>query len=291
MDLPLNALRAFEVSARHLNFTRAAEELHLTQTAVSQHVKNLEQRLGVPLFRRLARGLALTDEGLALLPAVSDAFEHMARTLEGFRAARPREALTVGVVSSFAVGWLLPHLRDFSQRHPFVDLRLSTHNNRLDAGAEGLDYVLRFGQGDWLGTEAVPVMSAPLSPLCAPALAERLRHPRDLAREPLLRSFRAAEWAAWFQAAGVEPPLVNGMIFDNSLAMADAAAQGFGVALLPVALFVRDLRSGRLVRPFALEVHAGSYWLTRLKSRRVTPAMQAFALWLNRAAGAAGPPQ
>lgn len=133
-------------------------------------------------------------------------------------------------------------------------------------------------------------MPAPLSPLRAPAFLKRLRHPRDLKREPLLRSFRAAEWVAWFQAAGVEPPLVNGMIFDSSRAMTEAAAQGHGVALLPVGLFARELCGGRLVRPFALEVHAGSYWLTRLKSRRVAPVVQAFAFWLYRAAVAAGLP-
>lgn len=129
-------------------------------------------------------------------------------------------------------------------------------------------------------------MPAPLSPLRAPAFLKRLRHPRDLKREPLLRSFRAAEWVAWFQAAGVEPPLVNGMIFDSSPAMTEAAAQGHGVALLPVGLFARELCGGRLVRPFALEVHAGSYWLTplgRAASRRwcrPSPSGCTGRLWL-----------
>jgi LysR family transcriptional regulator of beta-lactamase len=115
MDLPLNALRAFEVSARHLNFTRAADELNLTPTAVSQHVKNLEQRLGKPLFRRVPRGLALTDEGLALLPALSESFERIGASLAGFREAGPRDVLSVGAVGTFAVGWLLPRLREFQQ--------------------------------------------------------------------------------------------------------------------------------------------------------------------------------
>lgn len=113
MDLPLNALRAFDVSARHLNFTRAAEELHLSPTAVSQHVKNLEQRLGVPLFRRVPRGLALTDEGLALLPVLAESFARIAGALDGFggrgKGTRPREVLSVGAVATFAVGWLLLH--------------------------------------------------------------------------------------------------------------------------------------------------------------------------------------
>ncbi len=281
MHLPLNALRAFEVSARHLNLTRAAEELNVTQTAVSQHIRNLEDRLGRPLFRRLPRGLALTDEGLALLPVLADAFGRIAKALEQFDDRRPREVLTVGAVGTFAVGWLLPRLRDFQQACPFVDLRLFTHNNRVDLAAEGLDYAIRFGDGAWHGTAADRLLEAPLSPLCAPAVAARLRAPADLAREPLLRSYRTDEWPAWFAAAGLACPLLRGMVFDTSLALAEAAVQGAGVALLPARLFARELQQGRLVQPFAqTEIAIGAYWLTRLHSRTPGPAMQAFRDWL-----------
>jgi LysR family transcriptional regulator of beta-lactamase len=280
MDLPLNALRAFEVSARHLNFTRAAAELHLSATAVSQHVKNLKSRLGVSLFRRVSRGLALTDEGHALLPLLADSFARIAAMLDGFKEARPREVLSVGAVGTFAVGWLLPNLREFQRAHPFIDLRLFTNNNRVDLAGEGLDFAVRFGDGNWHSTDAIPLMEAKLAPVCAPAVAERLREPRDLGREALLRSYRADEWAAWFAAAELEPPIVRGVIFDSSLAMAEAAAQGAGVALLPSAMFNRDLRSGRLVKMFDLEIDAGSYWLTRLKSRRTSAAMRAFRDWI-----------
>ncbi|EHR69048.1 transcriptional regulator [Burkholderiales bacterium JOSHI_001] len=286
MDLPLNALRAFEVSARHLNFTRAAEELNLTPTAVSRHVNGLEQRLGVALFRRLPRGLALTDEGLALVPLLADSFARMAALLAGFRTQRAREVLTVGVVGTFAVGWLIPRLRHFQAAHPRVDLRLFTHNNRVDMAGEGLDFALRFGDGAWHGTEALPLLQAPLAAACAPALAQRLAHPRDLHREALLRSYRSDEWLAWFAAAGVPAPVLRGMVFDSSLAMAEAAAQGAGVALLPLALFSRDLAAGRLLRVFDVQVDVGGYWLTRLKSRRPTAAMRAFRDWLLAQAGA-----
>jgi LysR family transcriptional regulator of beta-lactamase len=286
MDLPLNALRAFEVSARQLSFTRAADELHLTPAAVSQHVKNLEQRLGVPLFRRLPRGLALTDEALALLPTLTDAFARMADAVDALRDGRPREPLRVGVVSSFAVGWLLPRLDDFQAAHPFVDLRLSTHNNRVDLAGEGLDMAVRFGDGHWHGTEAVALMAAPLSPVCAPDRAVALRTPRDVLLQPLLRSYRPDEWPAWCAAAGLPAPRLRGMVFDTSLALAEAAAQGAGIALLPVALFARDLARGRLVRPFDLGIETGRYWLTWLASRRASPAMQAFTAWLQQAAAA-----
>jgi LysR family transcriptional regulator of beta-lactamase len=139
MDLPLNALRAFAVSARHLNFARAADELHLSPTAVSQHVKNLEARYGVRLFHRLPRGLALTDEGRAILPAVAASFERLAESLQQLKDGRPRETLTLGVVATYAVGWLLPRLAQFQSACPHVDLRLQTHNNRVDLAGEGLD--------------------------------------------------------------------------------------------------------------------------------------------------------
>jgi len=281
MDLPLNALRAFEVSARHLSFTRAAGELNLTPTAVSQHVKNLESRFRMVLFRRLPRGLALTEEGQALLPVLAESFERIGGTLATLREARPREVLALGVVATFAIGWLLPRLQGFQQAHPYIDLRLSTHNNRVDLAAEGLDAAVRFGDGHWHGTEALPLMRAPLAPVCAPALATRIRTPRDLGRETLLRSYRADEWQTWFRAAGVEPPVVRGMVFDASLALAEAAALGAGVALLPVDLFIRDLRNGRLVRLFDVQIDSGRYWLTRLGSRKRSAALQAFEAWIS----------
>ncbi|GKT14758.1 LysR family transcriptional regulator [Acidovorax sp. SUPP2522] len=285
MHLPLNALRAFEVSARHLNLTRAAQELCVTQTAVSQHIRNLEERLGKPLFRRLPRGLALTDEGLALLPVLADAFGRIAGALEQFSDTRPREVLTVGAVGTFAVGWLLPRLREFQQACPFVDLRLLTHNNRVDIAGEGLDCAIRFGDGAWHGTDADRLLEAPLSAMCAPSIAPRLRAPADLAHESLLRSYRADEWAAWFSAAGVPCPLVRGTVFDSSLALAEAAAQGAGVALLPVRLFQRELQQGRLVQPFGTHIALGAYWLTRLKSRPPSAALQAFRGWLLAGCG------
>ena len=277
MSLPLNALRAFEASARHLSFTRAASELNVTQTAVAAQVKNLEARLGTPLFRRLPRGLALTDEGEALLPMLTDAFGRIAQMLDRFQGGNYREPLTVGAVGTFAVGWLLPRLAAFERAHPFVDMRLLTHNNRVEVAAEGLDYAIRFGDGAWHGIHADPLFDAPLSPVCAPDWASRLSTPADLVRHPLLRSYRADEWGRWFAAAGVaDVPLFRGPVFDSSLALAAAAAQGAGVALLPVRLFDADIRNGRLVQPFQLGVGVGRYWLTRLQSRAASPAMLAF---------------
>ena len=284
-QLPLNALRAFEASARHLSFTRAAIELCVTQAAVSHQVKGLEVRLGAALFRRLPRGLALTDEGLALLPSVRDSFDRLGDTLARFEGGRVLEVLSVGVVGTFAVGWLLPRLPAFREAHPFVDLRLFTNNNRTDLAGEGLDCAVRFGDGAWHGTEATPLFEAPMSPLCAPVLAERLTDPTALLAETLLRSYRAADWPDWFAAAGLSPPPIRGPVFDSSWVMVEAAIQGVGVALAPPMMFERDLQQGRLVRPFATEVSAGRYWLTWLKSKTPNPALRAFESWLSAASG------
>ncbi len=280
--LPLNGLRAFEASARHLSFTRAAIELCVTQAAVSQQVKGLEKRLGVSLFQRLPRGLKITAEGEALLPTVTSSFDQMAITLDRIEAGQVRELLFLGVVGTFAVGWLLPRLREFQKRHPFIDVRVSTNNNRVDMAAEGLDFAIRFGQGSWHGTDAFRLFEAPLSPLCTPKLAETLKSPTDLADATLLRSYRSDEWATWFAAAGVTPVAqVNaGIVFDTSLGMMEAALQGLGVALAPPSMFSRHLASGTIVQPFPVTISLGSYWLTRLQSKPPTPAMQAFSDWM-----------
>ncbi|CUX41995.1 MULTISPECIES: LysR substrate-binding domain-containing protein [Rhizobium/Agrobacterium group] len=280
--LPLNGLRAFEASARHLSFTRAAIELCVTQAAVSQQVKVLEKRLGVSLFQRLPRGLKITAEGEALLPTVTSSFDQMATTLDRIEAGQVRELLFLGVVGTFAVGWLLPRLKEFQKQHPFIDVRVSTNNNRVDMAAEGLDFAIRFGQGSWHGTDAFRLFEAPLSPLCTPKLAETLKTPADLVEATLLRSYRSDEWSTWFAAAGVAPAAqVNaGIVFDTSLGMMEAALQGLGVALAPPSMFSRHLASGAIIQPFPVTISLGSYWLTRLQSKPQTSAMLAFSDWM-----------
>lgn len=284
-QLPLNALRAFEAAARHLNFTRAAEELCVSQGAVSHQVALLERRLGVTLFRRLPRGIALTDEGQALVPVVAEAFDRIGATLDRYAGGHFREVLTVGVVSTFAVGWLLDRLGDFTREYPHIDLRILTNNNRVDLAGEGLDFAIRFGDGAWHATHAELIMSAPLTPLCAPGIADRVPDPSSLCKEVLLRSYRNDEWPLWFENAGVECPPVRGPLFDSSVAMVAAAATGRGVALAPARMFEKELSSRRVVRPFPIDVDCGGYWLTRMMSRADSPAMRAFRGWLAAADG------
>ncbi len=284
-QLPLNALRAFEASARHLNFTKAAIELCVSQGAVSQQVAGLEARLGAPLFRRLPRGLMLTDEGRALLPVMGDALDRIGAILGRIEGGYAREVLNLGVVGTFAGGWLLDRLADFARACPHIDLRVMTNNNRVDLAGEGLDLAIRFGDGAWHGTHADPILRAPLAPLCTPDVAARLTDPAALARETLLRSYRADEWPRWFAAAGAACPPLRGPLFDSSILMVQAALRGLGVALAPPALFDADLRAGRLIQPFETSVDLGGYWLTRLMSRADSPALADFRHWLTTAAG------
>ena len=279
-QLPLNALRAFEAAARHQNFTRAALELCVSQAALSHQIRTLEDRLGVVLFHRLPRGVALTEEGARLYPVLNEAFDRISACVGGVTGGY-REVLSVGVVGTFATGWLLPRLPDFDVRHPDIELRLQTHNNRIDLAGEGLDLAIRFGEGDWQGQVCTPVLDAPFAPVCAPARARELHDPGDLARVPLLRSYRADEWSRWLQAAGVAEMEARGPVFDSSLTLAAAAAGGAGVALLPLRMFEQDLAEGRLVQPFAQTVELGRYWLTRLRSRVESDAARRFREWLG----------
>jgi LysR family transcriptional regulator of beta-lactamase len=262
-----------------LSFTRAAEELCVTQAAVSHQVKGLEARLGVVLFRRLARGLVLSDDGQALLPVLTDSFDRIGQAMRRFQNGALREGLTVGVVGTFAVRWLLPRLAQFREAYPLIEVRVRTHNNKVDLAGEGLDMAIRFGDGAWHGVSADEILKAPLAPLCTPALAARLDGPRALASVPLLRSYRREEWPAWFAAAGVEAPAISGPVFDSLSLMVQAAIDGAGVALAPPVMFGRELHARQLVQPFPILAEAGGYWLTALKSKPPSPAMTAFRAW------------
>lgn len=278
--ISLNTLRAFDASARHLSFTRAALELCVTQAAVSHQVKALEEHLGVALFRRTTRGLILTDEGSALAPTLDESFTRIARTLDALAAGGLREVLTIGVVGAFAIGFLMERLKAFRAAHPFIDLRLMTNNNKVDLFSESLDAAIRFGDGAWRGVESTRLMAAPMAPLTSPDIAAGLASPGGLAKATLLRSYRAQDWPAWLAAVGAPHISARGPMFDTSHLMVHAAMLGEGVALAPPAMFARELASGRLVQPFAREVDVGAYWFTRLISKPPTPALAAFEQWL-----------
>ncbi len=280
VDLPsLNALRAFEAAARHLSLTLAGRELHVTQSAVSHQVQNLEDELGVELFRRLPRSLRLTPAGEALAAAAREAFgriEQAARAVDG-RSAR----LCVSVLPSFAARWLLPRLKRFRASWPRLDLRIHASREPCDFAGDGVDVALRYGRGGWRGLRVEKLISEEIFPACSPRLARSLRSPADLRNHVLLHDeVRAAHggWTEWLRAAGApEVDARRGIVFTDAHLMLQAAADGQGVALARSALAAGDLAAGRLVRPFEQAVPARyHYFLVCPPANAARPEVRAF---------------
>lgn len=283
----LNGLRAFEAAARHLSFTRAAEELSVTQAAVSHQVKTLEEQIGLPLFRRLNRALILTDEGQTLFPAVRDALDALAEAADRLYSRNVAGPLTVSVLPSFAVKWLVPRMSQFQQLHPGIDLRITAADRLVDFVRDSVDVAVRFGAGSWPGLRADFVVDEYVMPVCAPALAARLRDPSDLARMTLLHEEMAPlprfpDWATWLAAAGARG--VNhekGPRFSHTHILLQAAIDGQGVAMAQMLFAVDDIAEGRLVTPFDLKLATGyAYYVVCLAAAADRPKIRAFRDWV-----------
>lgn len=279
-QISLNLLRAFDAAARHLSFTNAAKELCVTQAAAAHQVKALEDYLQKPLFNRAARGLTLTDAGAALAPTITKSLHEIGVALESVRGEVPKVVLHIGVVGTFAIGFLLHRLDEFHRLHPNIMAKIQVNNNVPDLLNEHLDFAIRFGTGTWLALKAEHLMAAPFSPLCCPQTARSLSKPEDLAKFALLRSHRKGEWPRWFEKFGLNNIAADGTVFDNSRAIADAAKLGLGVGLLPYGMFKNEIESGQLVRPFDYDANLGSYYLTQLVHRPTSDAMREFKNWL-----------
>lgn len=258
---PLNAVRAFEAAARHLSFTQAAAELHVTPAAISHQIKGLEAHLGVALFRREPRRLLLTDAGQRALPGLREAFDHMA---EALAAVQPREegrVLTVSVVPSLASKWLLPRLEGFRRAHPEIEMRLDASARLVDFERDtDVDLAIRHGTGDYPGLHVDALLPAARVPVCRPALlngAPPLRTPQDLRHHTLLHvpwqccSDLDPDWPEWLATAGVTGiDTRRGPRFNEHAYAIQAAIDGAGVLLASTVLVADDLAAGRLVVPF-----------------------------------------
>jgi DNA-binding transcriptional LysR family regulator len=284
---PLNALRAFEAAARHLSFTRAAEELRVTQAAVSHQVKALEQRLGIALFRRLPRSLILTDEGQALLPELRDAFDRLARAIDrvGERTARGR--LTVSLLTTFALSWLIPRLPRFNQLHPAIDVCFITSLHLTDFVREDVDVAIRYGRGPWPGLRCDKLFEDALTPLCGKRWLAKLGRPEHLARVPLLAVTGHNHWRRWLEAARLlRIEMTVRQEFDGSRIAVDAAVAGGGVAIGNPKLFRDMIAAGQLFQPFDLIVPSeDAYWLVCPESAAERPKNQIFRDWIMAEAG------
>ncbi|MEZ0470720.1 LysR substrate-binding domain-containing protein [Luteimonas salinilitoris] len=278
---PLSMVRAFEAAARLSSFTRAADELHMTQAAVSYQIKQLERRLGLTLFQRLPRQVVLTAAGQRLAPAVLDAFRTL-RTAFGQVHERAEHELAITSLPTIAATWLVPRLGAFQLAHPRLAVRLDTSVPTVDFSAGEFDVGLRSGRGDWPGLVADRLLPSLFTPLCSPQVRERLRTPADLLG--LQRMGRERWWRQWFDAAGVmDADLGARPSIDLSVEQFEitSAVAGHGVAITSPLFFRKELSSGELVQPFDLILRdERDYWLVYPAGRRHSSKIQAFRTWL-----------
>ena len=282
---PLNALRAFEAAARHLSFTRAAAELHVTQAAVSHQVKGLEEYLGLSLFKRQNRSLLLTDAGQAYFPALRDAFDTIDDATNKLKERDSGGALRVSTFTSFAAKWLVPRLGRFGAQNPDIEVRLAINDHISDMNADGIDVGIRYGTGDYRGLRVERLLTEEIFVVCSPRLLDGpipLRSPEDLAKHTLLHDDLPEDWDTWLEAAGLDvtnPAFRTGrdIAINHSEMVLQAATDGLGVALGRSVLLADDLAAGRLVKPFDLELPAQSaYYFVCQQGAIERPKVRAF---------------
>jgi LysR family glycine cleavage system transcriptional activator len=284
----LNGLRAFEVTARHLSMKRAAEELCVTRSAVSQLLKSLEGELGISLFRRDNRAIALTEAGEALLPPVRNAFRLMADAADRVRGDTHGGLLTIGVTAFFAESWLVPRLGDFHARHPDIDLRIIASTTLANLSTGEADVAIRHGLGSYRGMVSEPLMAPPVVPVASPALLARLGHPADAAallEWPKIHDADRGGWAMWFASRGVEDPgSARGPSFDDPGLLRTAVLAGQGAGLLPAPLVESHITNGALVAvgPPAL-IGEFAYYLVVPRSNAGRANVAAFRSWILQA--------
>ena len=282
----LNGLRAFEAAARHLSFTNAAAELNVTQTAISHQIKRLEEELGIRLFVRQNRALALTPEAKEYLPGIRAAFNDLRLATDRLKRRDNDHVLTVSTLASLAAKWLLPRLSAFQAEHPGIDVRLTTSMGLVDFRSGDVDAAIRYGRGQWPGVRADWLMADQLFPVCSPALLsgdKPLRCPEDLAHHVLLHSINEDDWRLWLTAAGLPTDISkqHGVTFDLILMVVQAAIDGIGVAIGRTSYVQDDIAKGRLVVPFKITLPADAgFYLVSPADRSDTPKLAAFRQWL-----------
>lgn len=288
----MNALRAFEAAARHLNFSRAADELSVTPGAVSQQIQNLEDYVGAALFKRTPKGLLLTDAAQTALPALREAFDRLAEAASLLTAAVDGRRLTLTAAPSFAAKWLVPRLGKFEQAQPQVDVWLSAGMEVVDFAAGEVDLAIRYGSGRYPGLEVIRLLSETVIPVASPELlaSNPLESPEDLARHILLHDGspdaddNCPDWAMWLAARGIKSvDGARGPRFNQSSLVIEAAANGRGVALAKQTLAQADLDAGRLVIPFEIPTAVDfAYYVVHPKAKGRLPQVKAFVAWLRK---------
>src|SRR5215469_13420892 len=283
---PLKALRSFEAAARYESLTRAAEELHVTQGAVSQQVKTLETQLGLKLFIRERQRLKITPAGRDYLVVIREALDHIGAGTEWLLQRQGENVLTVSTSLDFAAKWLVHRLARFTAAHPGIDLRVSATMHTVDFAHEDIDVSVRHSDGNWPGLEATRLCAEQIFAICSPKLLagrNRLRRPTDVLKWPVLRlEDQSKAWERWFALAGVvAPEQLPGPVLNRSSMLIDAAIDGQGIALARTTLAAWDLISGRIVKPFDLSWRpADTYWIVCPKVAASIPKIAAVRQWL-----------
>lgn len=285
----LNALRAFESAARHLSFTRAADELYVTQAAISHQVKSLEEQIGLQLFLRRNRHLILTDAGQTLLPDLMAAFDAMDTALARVKRRDQAGILTIATLDSLAATWLMPRLALFRRDNPDIDIRLATSDLIVDYNRNGIDIGIRYGGGNWPGLRAEELMGDRIFPVCSPELMVRgsgLKTPGDLRHFPLIHDDMPEDWKMWLNAAGlkdIDP--TRGTGYTHSNLVIQAAINGEGVALGRGLLVADSIDAGKLVAPFDLAlITQYRYYVASTETNYDRPKVRVFREWLMREA-------
>lgn len=288
---PLNSLRAFEASARHLSFVKAADELFVTPAAVSHQVKKLEEYLGLQLFRRLPRALLLTDTGQILLVELREVFLSIDKAMDRVLESDPRGALTLSVAPIFAIKWLVPRLQNFEDLHPDVDVRISSGLGIIDFQQDDFDAAVRLGEGTYPGLESLRLFEESVTPMCSPRLLDgphALNTPDDLQHHILIHDDSmsydrdAPNWATWLQAARAKHvDESRGPHFNQPDHALQAAIDGAGVVLGWRYMAENDIAAGRLILPFRLVLPLGpSFHLVYPAGYAQRPKVTAFQSWL-----------
>ncbi|GAA5543737.1 MULTISPECIES: LysR substrate-binding domain-containing protein [Brucella/Ochrobactrum group] len=282
---PLSAIRVFESASRHASFTKAAEELGMTQAAVSYQIKMLEERVGAPLFLRMPRQVKLTELGERLAPSITEAFETM-RTAFATLREDAEGVLTISSVATFAANWLVQRLGSFQMEHPLLAVRLDTNDQLIDFTQSEVDLAIRTGTGHWPGLVSHELIKAQFTPMLSPKLAASIggvREPADLLRLPAIDA-SDPWWRLWFEAAGVPDPQLRGNTQNRLGAQhleGRAATAGLGMGILTPAFHTAEVAAGLLIQPFDLLCDDGrSYWLVYPESRRNVPKIRAFRAWI-----------
>lgn len=285
---PLNPLKVFDAVVRTQNLTRAAQELHISQSAVSKQLNVLQTYLGVELFRRERHGISLTHSGQRYAEAITPAFDMLGRATEDLMRSGSDSTLRIQTYTTFAAKWLIPRLSDFHSRHPDITVKITNSVSDVDFDRDNVDLAIQMGNGAWPGQDSDFLFEDVIEPVCSPDFlrqhAPDTRYPQALLRVRLLVShYRPHDWKTWARLCRYEDEIAQSeqMRFSSSILTWQAAADGLGIAIGQTTLLVDDLHKGKLIAPFHLPVKTGlSYYLVRPQLQRHSRKVEFFRSWI-----------